>query len=66
MDDLQFYILFKSSTLISGRWEGENERLCAVERNEAPFTVGRLFASSRSFSVTARSAVLGKKHIYCS
>ena len=31
MDDLQFYILFKSISVIAGRWADDNERLCAVE-----------------------------------
>ena len=31
MDDLQFYILFNSISVISGRWEVGNERLCAME-----------------------------------
>ena len=31
MDDLQFYILFNSILVKSGRWVGDNDRLCAVE-----------------------------------
>ena len=31
MDDFQFYILFNSISVISGRQEVDNERLCAVE-----------------------------------
>ena len=31
MDDLLFYILFNSVSVISGRWEVDNERLCAME-----------------------------------
>ena len=31
MDDLQFYVLFNSISIISGQWEGDNERLCAME-----------------------------------
>ena len=31
MDDLQFNVLFKSVSVISGRWNVENERLCAME-----------------------------------
>ena len=30
-NDLQFYILCNSSSVISGHWEGDNERLCALE-----------------------------------
>ena len=28
MDDLRFYILFHSISVISGRWVDENEKLC--------------------------------------
>ena len=31
MDDLRFYVLFNSISVISGRWAGDNERLCAME-----------------------------------
>ena len=31
MDDLLFYVLFNSVSVISGRWEVDNERLCAME-----------------------------------
>ena len=31
MNDLRFYILFNSVSVISGRWEVDNERLCAME-----------------------------------
>ena len=31
MDDLRFYALFNSISVISGRWVGDNERLCATE-----------------------------------
>ena len=30
-DDLQFYILFNSTSVISGQWEGDNEKLSATE-----------------------------------
>ena len=30
MDDLRFYILFNSISVISGRWADDNERLCAM------------------------------------
>ena len=29
--DLRFYVLFNSILVISGRWEVDNERLCAME-----------------------------------
>ena len=35
MDDLRFYVLFNSISVISGRWEVDNERLYVME----PFTV---------------------------
>ena len=31
MDDLRFYILFNSISVISGRWTDDNERLCTME-----------------------------------
>ena len=31
MDDLRLYILFNSISVISGQWEIDNERLCAME-----------------------------------
>ena len=31
MDDLRFYVLFDSVSIISGRWEVDNEKLCAME-----------------------------------
>ena len=31
MDDLQFYVLFYSISVISGRWPGDNKKLCATE-----------------------------------
>ena len=31
MDDLRFYVLFNSTSVISGCWVGDNERLCAME-----------------------------------
>ena len=31
MDDVRFYILFNSISVISGQWVGDNERLCALE-----------------------------------
>ena len=31
LDDLRFYVLFNSISVISGRWAGDNERLCAME-----------------------------------
>ena len=31
MDDLRYYVIFNSVSVISGRWEVDNERLCAME-----------------------------------
>ena len=31
MDDLRFYVLFNSISVISGQWDVDNERLCAME-----------------------------------
>ena len=31
MDDLRFYVLFNSISVISGRWDGDTERLYAME-----------------------------------
>ena len=31
LDDLRFYVLFYSISVISGRWADDNERLCAME-----------------------------------
>ena len=31
MDDLRFYVLFNSISIISGRCLGDNKRLCAME-----------------------------------
>ena len=31
MDDLQFYVLFNSISVISRWWVGDNERLCSME-----------------------------------
>ena len=31
MDDLRFYVLFNNISVISGQWEVDNERLCAME-----------------------------------
>ena len=31
MDDLRFYVLFNSISVISGRCMGDNERQCAME-----------------------------------
>ena len=34
MDDLRFYVLFISISVISGRWADNNERLCAMEQTK--------------------------------
>ena len=32
MDELGFYLPFKSISVLSGRWKGEHEGLCAMKR----------------------------------
>ena len=51
MDDLRFYILFNSIAVISGRWLGDNERLCAM----VPLLVRKIFPSVGLEPETARS-----------
>ena len=46
MDHLQFYALFNSISVISGRCADDNERLCAMESN--PVYGREDFASSRA------------------
>ena len=31
LDDLQFYFLFNSISVITGQWTNDNERLCAMK-----------------------------------
>ena len=31
MDDMRFYVLFNTISVISGRWKVDNERLCAMK-----------------------------------
>ena len=50
-DDLRFYTLFNSVSVISGRWEVDNERLC----NGAPFTVEKIRSASGDRTRSARS-----------
>ena len=54
MDDLTFYILFDSISIISGRWVGNNERLCAMEPHlrlkRSPPQVGLKLGTTRSVS----------------
>ena len=45
MNDLQFSALVNNISVISGPWEGDNERLFAME---PPFTVEKLSVSSGS------------------
>ena len=33
MNDLEYYILFNSFSVIWGQWVGDNERLCTVEHH---------------------------------
>ena len=43
MDDLRVYVLFNSVSVISGWWEIDNERLCAMELR---FTVEKILPRS--------------------
>ena len=52
MDDLRFYVLFNSISVISGRWADDNERLCAME---PPFTVEKISPRAGIDLGTARS-----------
>ena len=36
MDDLRFYVLFNSISVIAGRCLDDNERLCAMDRPASP------------------------------
>ena len=51
MDDLWFYVLFKSISVMSGRWIYDNERLCSLE----PFTVEKISPRAGLALGTARS-----------
>ena len=33
IDDLRFYVLFNSISVISGQWADDNEKLCKMKRN---------------------------------
>ena len=41
MDDLIFYVLFKSISVISGHWVDDNESLCAMD----PFKIEKTLTS---------------------
>ena len=55
MDDMQFYVLFNSISVIPGQWDVDNERLCAGEHRLQLRSVV-LFAWG-SFVLTRRSAL---------
>ena len=52
MDDLQFYVLFNSISVISGRWADDNESLCAMEPR---FLVEKILHQMELELATARS-----------
>ena len=52
MDDLRFYVLFNSTSVISGQWADDNERLCC----ETPFAVEKISPRAGLKLGTARSA----------
>ena len=39
MDDLRFYVLFNSFSVISGHWAADNERLFATETRLEEITI---------------------------
>ena len=44
IDDLLFYVLFNSFSVISGRWVGGNERLCTMEPIKRDSNPGPLYS----------------------
>ena len=54
MDDLRFYVLFNSVSVISGRWEVDNERLCAMELR---LRLRRFHLERGTFSKTNRLSI---------
>ena len=36
-DDLRFYVLFNSISVMSGQWAGDNEKQCAMEKIKSSF-----------------------------
>ena len=52
LDDLRFYVLFNSISVISGRCQGDNERMCTMESrllwNTFPTSAGIEFGTARS------------------
>ena len=59
MDRLRSYAVSKSISVISGRWEGDNEKLCALELR---FRLKRFPTPVCFESGTARSA--GQRFTY--
>ena len=53
IDGLQIYVLINSISVISGRWDGDNERMFAME---PCFRMKRLSSSAGIEAGTARSA----------
>ena len=52
MDDLRFYVLFNTISVISERWAKHNERLCA---NCTPFTIEKYAPQAGRELTIARS-----------
>ena len=52
MDDLRFYVLFNSISVISGRWKDYDKRLCAME---TCFTVEKISHRAELEPGTVRS-----------
>ena len=59
MDDLLFYVLANSISVVSGRWEGDDERLCAVESKRFPLPAGLEPGSARSMDQTLTYWAIG-------
>ena len=49
MDDLRSYVLFDSASVISGRKEADNERLCAMESQKGKRLMLQCINSSKIY-----------------
>ena len=55
MDDSRFYVLFNTITVISGQFEVDNERMCAME----PHLRLRIFRLERGSNMRSRGSSFG-------
>ena len=60
MDKLRFYVPFNSISVISRRWKGENEKLCAMKRRLGS---GRISPLARFEPATQWSEVGSGNHL---